>query len=81
MLVGAKAPGAKPPVEAGFSALLTIPAEASDAATLREVLDRLRGWTYGKAAAPTKEEIGRALGEVVPEFAPVATGLSLDARM
>lgn len=68
-------------VDIGLSELRGIAQHGCDAATLRDVLDQLSRWVGDARVAVDKPAIAACIRRVVRDFAPVAGGGSLDARM
>ncbi|MBI3568273.1 MAG: polysaccharide biosynthesis protein [Gemmatimonadetes bacterium] len=68
-------------VEVGLSQLRAVPQPGADAATLREVLATLSRWIDDSSVRADKGAIAACVRRVVPEFAPQASGKSLDDRV
>ena len=68
-------------VEVGLGQLRAVPQCGADAAVLRDVLATLSRWIDDAGEPADKTAIAQCVARVVPEFAPYASGKSLDDRM
>lgn len=68
-------------VEVGLRQLRAVPQCGADAAALQDVLATLSRWIHDAGVPADRAAIAQCVTRVVPEFAPYASGKSLDDRM
>jgi hypothetical protein len=68
-------------IDVGLRQLCAVPQRGTDVTTLRDVIATLADWIDDASKPVDKNAIAQCLARVVPEFAPFASGKSLDDRM